>query len=265
MKRIESAEELEQLFDEFAWFQDGSCPSLAPPPNSANTPQQVELVLRDMGTGGINAGDLRTYMTLRLVGTGVREWSFTGEAFHHAAEHCMEGVDTIDTSAGFGLTVDVPTLVRLVADVVEYERLPEVTEANPPWTIDREFSVTARRADRPSPAEWVTALATQGVDVAWRVYGGPAHPTERVPTDYTGWFLERLSRLDEHDGGVFMAYTGERAPWVAVVLERYGADDDLWLAARRTVAHMFPDGEFRSGNCRFTAAQWMDQLTHTSD
>ena len=71
MNPIWSAEALRQLFDDFAWFECGSCPSLSPPPGSADMPERVELVLRDFGTGGLMAGDLRTYQSLRLTATGL--------------------------------------------------------------------------------------------------------------------------------------------------------------------------------------------------
>jgi hypothetical protein len=228
-------------------------------------PERVELVLRDFGTGGLNAGDLRTYQSLRLTATEVREWSFTGEAFDYAPDHHMEGIEPVETSAGIGLILDVPTLVRLVAGAFACERLPTVTETVPPWTSGIEFSVTAQRADRPSPAQWVEALALQGADVTWRIYGGPAQPTGRVPADYVGWFLERPSRLSEHDGGVFVSHIGEEAHGIVLRMERNQADDELWRAVCRSVAHMFPDGEFSSGNCQFTADEWLTHLTTTSD
>ncbi len=57
--------------------------------------------------------------------------------------------------------------------------------------------MTAPRAAVPSPRQWVEALARQGIDVTWR-----------VAADYTGLFLERPSRLTEHDQGIFVRYLG---------------------------------------------------------
>ena len=226
---------------------------------------RVELVLRDFGAGGLNAGDLRSYQTLRLTATGVREWSFAGEALYPAPDHCMEGAEPVKTSVGFGLILDVPTVVRLVADAFECQRLPNVTEAVASWTSGSEFCVTDRRADPASPAQWVDALAQNAVEVGWRIYGGPARPPERVPFDYVGWFLQRPSRLSEHDGGVFVSRIGQHAHGLAVTVERNQADDRLWYAVCRCAADLFPDGEFRSGNRQFTADQWCTQLTTTPD
>lgn len=164
-----------------------------------------------------------------------------------------------------GLSFDVPTLVRLVADAFEYEWLPDVTETVEPWTSGNEFSVTSPRADPPSPAQWVEALARHGVDATWRIYDGPAQPPERVPADYVGWFLERPSRLNEHHGGVFVRYIGEHGCKLALTMERHQADNQLWQAASRSAASMFPNGEFRTGNCQFTADQWLTHLETITD
>ncbi len=194
----------------------------------------------------------------------VHEWSFTDEIFDHVTEHHIEEIEPVQTSTGFGFTIDVPTVVRLVAGAFECERLPTVTEAAAPWTSSTEFFVAAQRADRPSPAQWVDALARQGAEVTWRIYGGPAHPTEHVPADYDGWFLERPSRLNEHDGGLFVNI-GEQADRVTLKMERNQADSELWHAVCREAVTMFPDGEFSSGNCQFTAGGWLTHLTGTAD
>lgn len=166
----------------------------------------------------------------------------------------------IQAAAGFGFVLDVPTPVRLVAGAFDCARLPDITETVPPLTTDNGLAAMARRAGLPSPAEWVRALAGEGVAVAWRTYGGLTRPVDDVPPDYTGWFLERPARLREHDGGVFFRYAGHDRQLVTLDVERWDADDRLWLALCRSVTRMFPDGEFTSGNCRFTADQWSTRL-----
>lgn len=257
MEPIRSAEALAQLLDEFAWFHDASCLSLSPPPGGVDTPERVELVLRDMGVGGYNAGDLRTYRMLRLTAVGVREWSFSGPTFDHHTEYLMQEAEPAEATAGFGFTLDVPTEVRLVADAFEYERLPDITEPLPAWTSDNHLFLDAPTAERPSPGQWVEALARAGVDVSWRIYGGPACPIERVPADYTGWFLERTSRLPDHDGGLFVFGAGVHQDRFHMTVENKGTDGELWQSACRLLARWFPDGEFHSGNCRFTAEEFL--------
>ncbi|WP_155948639.1 hypothetical protein [Mycobacterium sp. URHB0044] len=257
---IRSAEALARLFDEFDWFHCGQCVSLSPLPNAALTPARVEMVLRDFGTGGLDAGDLRTYRTLSLTATDVREWSALGETVAHSPDHAMDGAEPVAAASGFGFDFDVPTPVRVVARAFEATRLPDVTERVKPWTSDRDMAITAPGARLPSPADWVLGLAKEAIEVAWRIYGGPAVPVERVPRDYTGWFLERPSRLGDHDGGVFFSHVGDDRRVVALHLENQQVDPGLWRALCGCVARMFPAGEFRSGNCRFTADQWSAHL-----
>jgi hypothetical protein len=201
---ITSADAQAKAFEEFGWFEGGQCTSVSPPPGDARMPECVELVLRDFGTGGLEPGDMRTYCVLKLTATGVQEWSFEGQKFNHVPDHVTEGAEPVETPAGFGFTVDVPTAVRLVASSFEFERLPDVTEAVASWTSDRELHVTAPGAKLPAPAQWVEALIREDVEVAWRIYGDATTPTEDVPKeDYVGWFLARPSRLNEDDGGLF--------------------------------------------------------------
>ena len=256
---IRSAESLSELLDEFGWFECGCCLALTPTPGG-EPPARVELVLRDFGTGSLEAGELRTYQALRLTATDVYEWSTNDETFSHETDHAMEGVEPVEASVGFGFELDVPTPVRLVAGAFECERLPEVTEAVRPWISNIELFVTAAGAHLPSPADWVRAFASDGVAVAWRIYGGDARSPELVPRDYTGWFVERPSRLSQHDGGVFFRHVSGDQQVVELALQRSPADDELWLSLCRSVAGIFPNGEFRSGNCRFTADEWMARL-----
>jgi hypothetical protein len=83
-------------------------------------------------------------------------------------------------------------------------------------------------------------------------------PTEQVPSkEYVGWFLEQPTHLSEDGGGVLFQWVAEDAEGVTLVLARWDADDELWLASCRSAARLFPEGEFASGNCRFTADEWL--------
>jgi hypothetical protein len=258
---ITTADALRELLDQFGWFEDGQCMRISPLPGGAPVPARVELVLRDFGTGSLWAGEIRTYQVLRLTATEVQDWSVEGDDFHHFPEHVMEGAMPVEDPAGFGFTLDVPTPVRLVARSFEFNRLPAVTEKVAARTSDRELHVSAPRANLPTPAAWVEALAREGIAVAWRIYGDAATPTEQVPSkEYVGWFLERPSRLSEDDGGIFFRWVAEDAGRVTLVLERWGADDELWLGSCRSAVSNFPEGEFSSGNCRFSARSWLAHL-----
>jgi len=172
---IRSAEALSKVLDEVAWFELAYCVSLSPPPGGPVAPERVELVLRDEITASTDE-DVRTFRMSRLTATGIREWSFSGEEeFYWSSDYSVEYAELIDTPDGFGLAFDVPTLVCLVADAFEYERLPDETEPMPIW-LGTSFTVMAPRIGVPPPAQWVEAFAREGTEVGWRVLGGPAHP-----------------------------------------------------------------------------------------
>jgi hypothetical protein len=83
-----------------------------------------------MGTGGLAPGDIQTYQVLALTATDVEEWSFKGEEFLHFPDHGAVGAEPIQGAFGFGLTLDVPTIVRLVARSFVGERLPDIAEGD---------------------------------------------------------------------------------------------------------------------------------------
>lgn len=264
MQSIRSAAALSKLLDDLGWFELSYCLSLSPPPGSPDMPDRVELVLRDEITASIDE-DVRTFRMSRLTATGIRQWSFSGdEEFSHRSDYSVEYAELIDTPEGFGLAFDVPTLVSLVADAFEYERLPDEFEPMPIW-IGTSFTVTVPQAGVPPPAQWVEAFAREGSEVTWRVFGGPAHPAEHVSSDYTGWFLERPSRISEHDQGIFVRYCGVDADGLTIGVDRHGADEKLWRTLGRVAASMFPEGDFHANSRRFTAKELVAHLDEVRD
>jgi hypothetical protein len=263
---IRSTKQLAELLDEFGWFEDGYCLMLAPPPTAAGAPpERVELVLRDAGIGGLQPGDVRTYRALKLASTDIEEWSFEGDEFFHAPQHCMEGAELVELGDSFGLTLDVPSIARLRARSFTFERLPEVSELVEPWTSEREFHIDAASGHLPTPGDWINALAREGLVAAWRLYGDDPAQLDRVPEeDYNGWFLQRPERMSESDAGVtfIVSDDGER---LAMSLVRWDADDELWDAIRRAAARVLSEATFTSGNSTFLAREWLAQLSRERD
>jgi hypothetical protein len=115
----------------------------------------------------------------------------------------QEGADLIELRDSFGVTLDVPSIVRLLARSFTFERLPEVSEVVEPWTSERDLHIEAASSHLPTPSDWIDALVREGVAADWRLYGDRPAPVSRVPKeDYSGWFLQRLERTSESNGGV---------------------------------------------------------------
>jgi hypothetical protein len=258
---IRSIEHLVELLNEFGWFEDGHCVMLWPPPTEV-TPDRVELVLRDAGTGGYRPGDVRTYQALRLTATEIEEWSFEGDEFFHSPQHCTEGAEPVELGTSFGVTLDVPSPVRLLAHSYEFERLPEVAETVEAWTSDRDVHIDAASGHLPTASDWINALAREGLVVAWRLYGDPPAELSRVPEEnYGGWFLQQPERTSVGNGGV-MLRAFDDGTTLAIVMDRWEADDELWYAVRRAAGLMFREGTFRSGNSSLSSEEW---IAHVSD
>ena len=165
---IRSKKDLAELLDEFGWFEDGHCLTLTPPPTEKMPPHRVELVLRDAGIGGFRPGDVRAYRAVKLTSTDVEEWSLEGGGeFFHSPQHCTEGAELIDLPDSFGLTLDVPSMIRLLArsfTFSDYPRYPKSSrpgQANGTCTLTRRVA-TFRRLAIGSP-DWSTK--------AWRHTG----------------------------------------------------------------------------------------------
>lgn len=262
-RSIRSAQALDELLEAFGWFEGGRCISVSPVPTVASTPRCVELVLRDGGVGGLRAGDLRTYKELRLEANGVQEWSLEGDAFVQVPGYLIGDLDLVEASDGFGFTLDLPTIVRLIATSFEWNRLPDVIEPFDAWASDRELFVNVPQGEAPAPGAWIDMLRRQGVEVGWRVYGGDITPPSRLPAvGYDGWFLERPERVGEHDGGVQIIIDSAAAGLTFTLGRRVEVvDDGLWLAVCRSTVGLFPDGEFMSGNSRFSGEEWLAHLS----
>jgi hypothetical protein len=259
---IRSKDELAELLDEFGWFEDGYCLVLTPPPTAAGTPpDRVDLVLRDAGTGGLRPGDVRTYRALKLASTDVEDWSFQGDKFFHSPQHCTEGIELVEARDSFGVTIDAPSIARLLARSFAFERLPEVTELVEPWTSGRELHVNAASGQLPTPGDWIDALAREGLVAAWRLYGDDPAALSRVPEDdYNGWFLQRPERTSDGHGGVMFTASDDGRRLV-MSLQRWEADDELWDAIRRAAARILREATFTSGNSTFLATEWLAHLS----
>lgn len=256
--RLSTADELEAILDEFDWFDRGQCVAITPPPTTALAPKRVRIVLRDFGSGGLFAGDQRSYNVLLLTALDPAVWACEGEEFLNVAQHALDPVELLEEADGFGLQLDVPSVVQLVAPSFEVQRLPDATERVPPWTGDSKVEVVAATAAVPHPRDWALASARAGVSLVWRTYGGSQVPVERVPeADYGGWFLQRPDRLSDDDGGLLFSDVNVNAHGsTALTLDCQVDDEGLWLAALRAVDELLPEAEYRHGNCCFSAGEW---------
>jgi hypothetical protein len=141
--RISTIEELDRWLDENCWFEDGHVLSLWPEPSVAGNrlPSSVNLQLAYQIAGGWEAGGSRVLRVFGLEAIGVREWSLnTFDSYE--PDHCMDGIDRIDTEEGLGLILDVPGRLSLMCSELLIESQFELNEQIKPSISDHEFSAT---------------------------------------------------------------------------------------------------------------------------
>jgi hypothetical protein len=197
---------------------------------------------------------------------GLRPWEIAGHNFdlsflargyrQHMRQQPLHGGQWLDDQERAGLSFEQPTeLGELLDRSVEVQRIRETAEETAPWGDD--LHITAAGTELPTPSQWVDALAEHGVSVAWRVLGGAATSPEDVPEKaYIGWYLQRPSRLREDDYGVFVSFAAEDDDGVTLSVQRWGADEELWLAAFRSALVLLPTGTFDSGDYSLPAGEW---------
>ena len=261
--RISTIEELDRWLDENCWFEDGHVLSLWPEPSVAGNrlPSSVNLQLAYQIAGGWEAGGSRVLRVFGLEAIGVREWSLnTFDSYE--PDHCMEGIDRIDTEEGLGLILDVPGRLSLKCSELLIESQFELNEQIKPSLSDHEFSAAVTGQNLPSPGEWIERLRRLGLQAVWRRYGGQAEPTSQVPSDYTGWLLQTQERIAEHPAGLFFSHCGPNKNGDLVVHIQSCYDnhsDALWVACGRVVGSL-AGSVVRCGNCRLTGKQWLEYL-----
>jgi hypothetical protein len=100
----------------------------------------------------------------------------------------------------------------------------------------------------------------QGWDVVWRYYYSEEQALDRVPVDYTGWFIQLRSRLDENLQGLFFRHCqleGER--FSLSLYNRDPALQGLWIEAGKYVA-TFPEVSISCGNTTMNQVEWLTHL-----
>lgn len=83
---------------------------------------------------------------------------------------------------------------------------------------------------------------------------------ERVPIDYTGWFLQVRSRLHENPQGLFFQHCQLEGEKFSLHLVNYDeALQQLWIEAGKYVA-TFPELSISCGNTTMDQEEWIAYL-----
>jgi hypothetical protein len=197
---------------------------------------------------------------IELLADQVMEYSLSGPD-EFVPNNCCQRLELMVVEQGVGFTLDVPGELRIVCARLHVTQHPDREELVEPWLSAREFSATVVSHPLPTPGEWVQWFQAKGLDVVLRyIYGEAREPNQVPATDYTGWFLQLRSRLDQHPEGLFFAHCTAQPNGFSVHLVNYDeAVPELLVVAGRYMAS-FPDVTVSCGNTTLSREEWLAYL-----
>ncbi len=263
--RIETQTEFEVWLDSNFWLEDAIINTLElyPKTVSANgseePPSKVRLGCALQVGGSYEAGKTRWMRDIEIIAQGVKHYSI-GLAEGFIVGNCCQGIEIINVEQGVGFTLDVPGILKLVCTSIDALQYPDREELVEPWHSSNEFFARATLQTYPPPADWVTHFHRRGWDVVWRYHYGDERAIEEVPVDYTGWFLQLRSRLNENPQGLFFQHCQLERETFSLHLVNYDqALQRLWIEAGKYVA-TFPELSISCGNTTMNQAEWLAHL-----
>ncbi len=254
---IGSREQLDAWIRDNYWLHDASAVWIEPLPGDT-LPSAISLTLQFQVAGGYIAGEQRTIRTVELAAQKVHAYELCG-TYH--PEHCAEGVNSFDTDIGIGFEIDVPGLLRIAASCFEVKSTVDVNEAVPEWLSDRSFTVFLSDGLLPTPHDWLNDFQRLGYDVVWRYYAGDDRSPEAVPrAEYSGWFVQKRTRLAAHTGGIFFGHCKRHEGGHSLTIEKNDPQcNDLWQAAGNILS-LIEGVQIHCGNATVSAEALREHL-----
>jgi hypothetical protein len=261
--RIETQAEFEAWLEANFWLEDVLINALEPHPKTVSEncepPSYVQLVCALQVEGSLRAGEARSIRDIEITAQGVRSYFIDWED-GFVAGNCCQGIELIEGEPGLVFTLDVPGTLQVACASLEILQHPDREEIVQPWYSSTHFSAYAVLQRLPTPEDWLSHFHKQGWDVVWRYHYSGEQVLERVPVDYTGWFLQLRSRLDENPQGLFFKHCQLEGDQFSLNLYNYDpALQGLWVEAGKYVA-AFPKVTIWCGNTIMNQTQWIAHL-----
>ncbi len=96
--------------------------------------------------------------------------------------------------------------------------------------------------------------------MVWRYYYSQEQALKRVPSNYTGWFLQLRSRLEKNPQGLFFQHCQLNGKKVSLHLRNCDSvSHQLWIEAGKYVA-TFQDISISCGNTTMNKTEWLFSL-----
>lgn len=261
--RIETQPEFEAWLDSNVWLQDVLINALEPHPKKASEncepPSCVKIICALQVGGSYRAGEICWIRDIEITAQDVGSYFIDCEE-GFVAGNCCQGIELIEVKQGLAFTLDVPGALQVACASLEILQHPDREEIVQPWFSLNDFSAYATLRSLPTPKDWMNHFHEQGWDVVWRYYYSGEQALERVPADYTGWFLQLRSRLNEKPQGLFFKHSQLEGEIFSLYLCNYDpALQGVWIEAGKYVA-TFPEVSIRCGNTMMNRAEWLIYL-----
>ncbi|MFG6094194.1 hypothetical protein SPB21_03040 [Leptothoe sp. ISB3NOV94-8A] len=202
---------------------------------------------------------MRRIRDIEITAQGVKSYFIDWEEGFFTG-NCCQGIELIETEQGLTFTLDVPGTLRVACTSLEILQHPDRKEIVQPWFSSTDFSAYAVLQKLPTPEDWMNHFHEQGWDVVWRYYHSNEQALDRVPNDYTGWFLQLRSRLDENPQGLFFKHCQLEGEKFSLSLYNDApAIQRLWVEAGKYVAN-FPKVSVWCGNTIMNQTEWLAHL-----
>lgn len=255
--QIDSVTALDEWIHRNHFLHDASVSCLEPLPGR-NDATDVRLTLQFQVAGSYAAGEPRTLRTIELVAQDITEYALDG-TYH--PEHLAEGANSYNAGQGIGFEIDIPGVLRIVAESFEVTSVVDVDEPVPEWLSNRDFTVILPNGRLPSPIMWLELLNDSGRKVTWRYYASDKCLPDQVPEmEYEGWFIQYIDRLESHTGGLLFDICRSYKDGHVLTVAKNDPDcDDLWRKAGDYLSTVCC-GTVSSGNAKLLPDAFRDHL-----
>ena len=261
INHIKTIDDFEKWLSENHWFADGRLQAYDPFPllPSSPSPSEATIELAYQIKGNYKAYSKAVYRVFKLNLKGLKEYHIPEEG-SLIPDHCMEGVELIESNQHIGFTLDVPLNFTIVCSEIIIEQLPDLIETVKPWLSDREVYAEVSERTLPKPEDWINLFKQKGHDVVWHIYSCESKDVNEVPVEkYEGWYLQTKTDLNLHHQGIFFFSCKNEKHGFRIQIQNQGASKELWHSAMIILGE-FNNVEIHSGNCEFTGQKWLDNL-----
>jgi hypothetical protein len=147
----------------------------------------------------------------------------------------------------------------LTCESIDISEPREIETYTKPWISEREIFISATKDSIPKPDFWINSFKQYSTNIGLRVYGDNIKKTDKIPyPDYSGFFIQRLDRVNENDKGIFIKSITQKDKDFHISFEL--DDTELkteWNILYKVISNL--NGlKVNCGNVSFNQNEWID-------